>query len=97
MRNLSVIASTPGKMTPISDIKTFAFARLIESGALVDGILKADLAAAAGREFYDDAFFAAFFKGARPVLEQRLNDSVNGVASVIVAAWTAAGKPALPL
>jgi hypothetical protein len=36
-------------------------------------------------------------KGARPALEQRLNDSVNGVASVIVAAWTAAGKPVLVL
>ena len=97
MRNLSVIAWTPVAIRPIADIKTFAFETLTQSEAQVDGILAADRAAAAGREFYDDAFFAAFFKGARPALEKRLNDSVNGVASVIVAAWTAAGKPALTL
>jgi hypothetical protein len=38
---------------------------LIQSEKQVDGILAADRAAAEGREFYDDAFFAAFFKGAR--------------------------------
>ena len=97
MRNLSVIAWAPVAITPIPDIKTFAFDTLIKSESLVDRVLAADRAAAQGREFYDDAFFAAFFKGARPMLEQRLNDSVNGVVSAIVAAWTAAGKPALTI
>ena len=95
MRHLSAITWAPVVITPIADVKTFAFDALIRSESLVDRILVADRAAAEGREFYDDAFFAAFFKGARPILEQRLNDSVNGVASVFVAAWTAAGKPAL--
>ncbi|HEX5215319.1 MAG TPA: hypothetical protein VFV98_07620 [Vicinamibacterales bacterium] len=97
MRNLSVIAWTPVAIAPIGDIKTFAFDALIHSEAMVGGILAADRAATEGRELYDDAYFAAFFKGARPALEKRLNDSVNGVASVIVAAWTAAGKPALAI
>ena len=95
LRNWSAIAWRPVVVTPIADIKTFAFDTLIKSASLVDGVLAADRAADAGRQVYDDAFFAAFFTTARPVLEQRLNDSVDGVASVIVAAWTAAGKPPL--
>ena len=34
-------------------------------------VLESDQKAAAGREFYDDAYFEAFAKGTLPVLEQR--------------------------
>jgi hypothetical protein len=33
----------------------------------------------------------------RPILEQRLSDSIGDAAGVITAAWIDAGRPALPL
>ena len=47
------------------------------------------------RGVFDDDY-TQILKVARPLLERRLSESANGVASVIVAAWTEAGKPALP-
>jgi hypothetical protein len=46
---------------------------------------------------YDDAYYAAFFKANRAVLEQRLNESIAASAAMIAGAWEAAGKPAVPL
>ena len=70
---------------------------MIASEALAAGVLEADRKATDGLEFYDDAYFAAFFTGARATLERRLSDSASGVASAIVSAWIAAGRPALPI
>ena len=77
-------------------MKAFIFEKVIEGEALAESLLAADRKAAAGREFYDDAYFAAFLKGTQPVLERRLSEAASGVASAIVAAWTEAGKPAMP-
>jgi hypothetical protein len=96
MRNQATLKLARVTVHPIPDIKTFVFETLIEGEALVESILGADLAAAKGREFYDDGYFAAFLKGARPVMERRLGEAASGVASVIVAAWTEAGKPVMP-
>ena len=49
------------------------------------------------RDEYDDVYFDRFFAKSRPLLEKRLGETVTGVASLIAAAWEAAGRPALPL
>jgi len=96
LRNLSRLRLEPVNVRPVGPIGEFVFDTLIEGEAIVATVLKADLAAAAGREFYDDAYFAAFAKTALPVAERRLGEAASAVASVITAAWTEAGKPPLP-
>lgn len=76
--------------------REFMFETLTESYALVQPLLEADTAAAAGRERYDDGYYAMFFGKARPLLERRLSESITAVASMITAAWVEAGRPALP-
>jgi len=88
---------TPVKIHPISNMKDFVFEAVIANEAMVPGLLDADRQAAAGRNAYDDAYFAAFFKSTRAVLERRMSDAASAVASAIVAGWTEAGKPPLPL
>jgi len=99
LRNRPMLSKTlqPVTIRPIPDVKTFIFDRLVEDEALALVVLEADRAATAGREFYDDVYYAALFKATRPVLERRLSEAASGVASLIVAAWTQGGKPALPL
>ena len=70
---------------------------LLASYQLVDPLLAADRAASAGKDVYDDDYFEKFFAGARPMLEQRLAESITATAGVIVGAWEQAGKPALTL
>jgi hypothetical protein len=86
----------PAAPKPIRDPRTFIFETLLASNKLADEVLAADTRAAAGREFYDDAYFSAFEKAQLPVLERRLNESITAVASLIVGAWDAAGRPPLP-
>jgi len=87
----------PVTIRPVGDIIEYVFARLTEGEALVETVLAADRAATQGREFYDDAYFQAFAKGARAVAERRVAESASAVASVIVAAWTEGGKPPMPV
>ena len=96
LRNKTTLKLAPVTLRPVSNVKDFVFDRIIESEALVERVLAADKAATTGREFYDDAYYAEFLKGSREILERRLSESASGVASVIVAAWTEAGKPAMP-
>ena len=99
LRNRAILTRTlaPAKIYAISNIKEFVFDTLVANEGMVAGILDADRRAAEGREFYDDVYFAAFFKSTRPVLERRMSDAAAAVASVIVSAWTEGGKPPLPL
>jgi hypothetical protein len=97
LRNLSTLSVGPAVIKPIPDIRTFMFETVVESQGLVAGVLDADRQAIVGRELYDDGYYAALLAGARTTLEKRLTDSVGGVVSVIVAAWTEAGKPAMPV
>ncbi len=76
--------------------REFIFAALTASFPLVQPILDADKAAAAGREFYDDAYFDQFFNRVKPILEKRISDSIGDAAALITAAWIQAGRPALP-
>jgi hypothetical protein len=73
------------------------FEILLDSYRLVDPLLQADRKAAAGREFYDDAYFEAFFTNVKPLLEQQLSRAIAATASIIVGAWEQAGKPAIKL
>jgi hypothetical protein len=97
MRNIKTLKLTPVTILPITNVRDFVFERLIEGESLVAAVLEADRKATAGREFYDDGYFAAFTNGARPIIEKRLSEAASGVASVIVSAWTEAGKPVLPV
>jgi hypothetical protein len=88
---------TPHPAAPVANPQALIFDTLTASFALVQPLLDADKAAVAGRDAYDDEYFAAFFLKAGPVLEKRLSDSITDAASLITAAWVAAGRPALPL
>ena len=70
---------------------------MLQGTQLVPPILKADLEAIGTRDVYDDAYYDAFFKANRAVLERRLNEAIAAVAAMITGAWEAAGKPPVPV
>jgi hypothetical protein len=88
---------TTKPLVPVSSARDFIFDTLTASFPLVQPILDADKAAVAGRDLYDDGYFAMLFEKVKPILEQRIGDSITAVSSVITSAWQQAGKPALPL
>ena len=96
LRNLGALTWTPITIKPIASFREFMFETIITSASLTKDVLDADLRAAAGRDVYDDPYFTAFFAGARSVMERRLNESASALVSAVVAAWTEAGKPAMP-
>lgn len=103
-RYWSSIAHPPVHVTPMPDVKAYIFASVVSGNALVAPILAADAQASAhlsrdakNRLVYDDGYYRAMFATLRPILEQRVASSVDGVASAIVAAWTEAGKPSVDL
>jgi hypothetical protein len=87
----------PRPIVAVTSARDLAFDSLATSFSHVQAILDADTAAVAGREIYDDAYFAAFYGKVKPILEQRLAESITAVASAIAGAWEQAGRPALPL
>jgi hypothetical protein len=91
---LTVTARPPAAIKSPRDA---AFDALLESYQLVDQILKADTEAAAGKDTYDDDYYDKLFARLRPMIERRLGDAITATASVIVAAWEQAGRPALDL
>lgn len=86
----------PPAPKPVRDPREFMFETLLASNRLADAVLESDRRATTGRAFYDDGYFAAFEKEQFTALEQRINDSISAVASLIIGAWDAAGRPALP-
>jgi hypothetical protein len=87
----------PKPIAPIREPREFIFRALLDDSKLVPALLESDRDAIGSRDVYDDAYYAAFFKANRAVLEQRLNDSIAASAAMIAGAWEAAGKPAVPL
>lgn len=85
----------PGPVVPVKSPREFMFESLLASFQLVQPVLDADKAAAAGRELYDDRYFDALFAKLQPVIEKRLAESITDTASVITAAWVEAGRPAI--
>jgi hypothetical protein len=96
-RNRSRLRVAPAPPVAVTDPRGFMFDVLLASNKLSAGVLEADRKAAAGREFYDDAYFAALAADQFPVVERRINEAISAVASVILGAWEQAGKPAVPL
>jgi hypothetical protein len=95
-RNQAQVRVAPAAAAPVTRPRDFMFEVLLASNRLAAGVLEADTRAATGREFYDDQYFAAFRTAQLPVLEQRLNQSITAVASIIAGAWEQAGRPAVP-
>lgn len=90
-------ALAPAAPVPVTRPRDAIFDALLVSYTLVEPVLAADRKAAAGREYYDDAYFKAFREGAGPVLERRLNESITAVAAFIIGAWEQAGRPGVPV
>ena len=95
-RNRTRLNVTAATSAAVLNPRDFMFETLLASNRLSAGVLEADRNAAAGHQFYDDAYFEAFADRSWPVLERRLNESVSSVAAVIVGAWQQAGRPAVP-
>jgi hypothetical protein len=95
-RNRASLKIAPPPMKPIKSPSDFMFETVLASNRAAPNVLEADKMAAEGREFYDDAYFAALAKGTLPTLEKRLNDSIAAVAAMITGAWEQAGKPPVP-
>jgi hypothetical protein len=96
-RNRASLKIAPAPIKPITSPRDFMFDTLLASNRAAANVLESDRKAADGREFYDDAYFAAFASGTLPTLEQRLNQSIAGVAAMITGAWEQAGRPAVPV
>jgi hypothetical protein len=96
-RNRARLRVTPRPIAPVGNPREYIFAALTSGFPLVETILDADKRAVAGREFYDDGYFAMMFASVRPVLERRLSESITAAASMISAAWIEAGRPPLPV
>lgn len=95
-RNRARLKIAPAPLVPIAAPRDAMFDVLLASNRAAANVLESDRTAAQGREFYDDAYFAAFADGTLPTLERRLNDSISAVASFITGAWQAAGRPHVP-
>lgn len=96
-RYRSRLQVAPKPMPAITDPRGFIFDTVTEGTRQVPAILKADTDAIGTRDVYDQAYYDAFFTGARPVMEERLARSIASVAAMITGAWEAAGRPAVPL
>jgi hypothetical protein len=96
-RNRGQLTIAPVPIKPVTSPRDFMFETLLASNRAASSVLESDLKAAAGREFYDDAYFDAFGKSTLPLLEKRLNESIAAVAAMITGAWENAGRPAIPL
>ena len=95
-RHRGKLKVAPVSIKPVTNPRDFMFDTLLASNRAAANVLESDASAAAGREFYDDAYFEAFGKGTLPLLEQRLNESIASVAAMITGAWENAGRPAVP-
>lgn len=95
-RTRARLTVAPAAPPQVSDPRAFTFDVLLESYRLAAGVLDADRRAATGREFYDEGYFAVFEKDQFTTLERRLNDSISAVAALVIGAWEAAGRPAIP-
>ena len=87
----------PRPIVPVENPREFIFASLTSGFPFVQQVLDVDKAAVAGREVYDNQYFALMFAKLQPVLEKRLAESITDAASLITQAWIDAGRPAVPV
>jgi hypothetical protein len=97
MRTVKSLTIAPPPVVPVVDVRTFMWTVLEQSFPHAETILASDKRAVAGRELYDDGYFAILDADTRPIVEARLSAAVSAVAGAIVGAWEAGGKPQLPL
>ena len=95
-RYQSRLRVVPAPIVRVENPREFIFASLTSGFPYVQQVLDVDKAAVAGREVYDDEYFALMFAKLQPVLEKRLAESITDAASMITQAWIDAGRPALP-
>ena len=88
---------TPKVPAKVANVRELIFDSLVVSFSHVQAVLDADKAAVAGKDVYDDGYYDAFFAKMKPIVEQRLADSIGDVVGVITAAWIEAGRPAVPV
>lgn len=96
-RYLARLRVNPAPPRALTDARNAAFTALLDSHRSVDAIMKADSAAVAGRDEYDDVYFEKFFVAVKPILERQLALAITDTAGLIIGAWEQAGKPALAL
>lgn len=96
-RNQTRVVVKPGPLRAVPEPSRLMFDALLGSFQLAAPLLDADRQAIGSRDVYDDRYYEAFFGKAGPILGRCLSDAITDVASVIVAAWEQAGKPALPI
>ena len=97
-RNRSRLRVVPGPVVArVEHPRDVIFEALISGFPYVQQVLEVDTAAVAGREVYDDGYFAMMFAKLQPVLEKRLAESITKTASMITSAWIDAGRPPLPV
>jgi hypothetical protein len=89
----SRLTLAPGPPKVILNPREAAFDVLLESNRLVERLLTADTEAAAGKAVYDDDYYEKLFVKTKPVLDQRLSQSIAATAGIIIGAWEAAGRP----
>jgi hypothetical protein len=87
----------PAPPVPITNPRDTAFDILLTAHQLVDALLKADKAASAGRDTFDDVYYERFFAATRQMLEQQLSAAISATAGLITGAWQEAGRPKLRL
>jgi hypothetical protein len=93
----SRLTLNPAPVRPIHDTRAFIFDVALASYQLVPRILEADRGAIGAKDTYDDEYFEKFLSNVRPVLEERISESITATASIITAAWEQAGRPVLTL
>jgi hypothetical protein len=94
-RFASRLTLTPAPPTPIANARDAMFDTLLASYRLVDQVLAADKSALGAKDTYDDEYYEKFFTAVKPILEQRLSESVTATAATIISAWEQAGRPAV--
>lgn len=87
----------PLPVVQIANVRDYTFDSLVTSFSHVQAILDADKAAVAGRDVYDDAYFAMMFEKVKPILEARLASAITATASAITSAWRQGGSLPLPV
>ena len=85
----------PAVPVPITNPRDAAFDILLASHGMVDGLMKSDKAAAAGKATYDDDYYEKLLAANKPMLERQIAASITATAGVLIGAWEQAGKPAL--
>lgn len=91
----SRLTITPAPPAAMTNPRDTAFDTLLASYRLADGIMKADTAAIAGKDTYDDDYYEKFFTAMRPTVEAQMGAAITATASLIIGAWEQAGKPVM--